>query len=377
MRHKQKKKTFMILVSIGALLVLLFMHFHRHEGRSPARQTNAQSTESNIEKTLNPRPLVNANAPDTLRQAGARGRSRGANPDSIQETAPREDTTVRANAETLSTIDSFQRAPTPCKGDTIAPWVYTDPAGGLHHGKIAIKLFGTKPCTIEWKTDSAAAWNTYNGEAIPIVTSTAILLRAVDSCGNRMEQREERYELRPEDSLTYCPQDMEHILVGSTSFCIDRYEWPNKKGMTPRAYVSLYQAMDTCVSYGKRLCTTDEWTIACTGPYGWKYPYGQTYELYACVSNDTTVRPSGSRPECRDYFGVFDMSGNLAEWTSTKSMRNPHYYNVVGGFWESGPQSGCFDVRYSYFPQNRHNPVGFRCCADARPRSRNAEPANH
>jgi formylglycine-generating enzyme required for sulfatase activity len=158
---------------------------------------------------------------------------------------------------------------------------------------------------------------------------------------------------------------MEPVRVGATSFCIDRYEWPNRKGHLPRAYVSVFQAMDTCASAGKRLCTADEWTIACTGPYGWKYPYGALYERYACFTHDTTARPSGSRPECRGYFGIFDMSGNCAEWTSTRSAVNPRFYNVMGGFWESGPQSGCFDVRYSYFPQNRHNPVGFRCCKDA------------
>jgi formylglycine-generating enzyme required for sulfatase activity len=58
------------------------------------------------------------------------------------------------------------------------------------------------------------------------------------------------------------------------------------------------------------------------------------------------------------------MAGNLAEWTSTRSSKNDRFYNVMGGFWESGPQSTCFDKRYSYFPQNRHNPVGFRCCSE-------------
>jgi formylglycine-generating enzyme required for sulfatase activity len=58
------------------------------------------------------------------------------------------------------------------------------------------------------------------------------------------------------------------------------------------------------------------------------------------------------------------MSGNLAEWTSTQAKRNSRYYNVMGGYWESGPASGCYATRYGYYPQNRHNPVGFRCCKD-------------
>ncbi len=263
--------------------------------------------------------------------------------------------------------DTEDAAEDACAGDTSEPWVYTDPAGGLHHRTISVKLIATKPCAIEWKTDSGGPWKSYTGEDIRIEKTTALFIQAVDSCGNRMLARDERYELRPEDTVRYCPDDMEHVAVGGTSFCIDRFEWPNRKGRNPRTYVSVYQAMDTCASAGKRLCTSDEWTVACTGPYGWKYPYGAKFEIHACVVNDTTVRPAGEKPECRGYFDVFDMSGNCAEWTSTKSNRNAHFYNVMGGFWESGPQSGCFDVRYSYFPQNRHNPVGFRCCKDARP----------
>jgi hypothetical protein len=254
-----------------------------------------------------------------------------------------------------------------CEKDTTPPWVYTDPSGGLHHTALSVKLFATKPCVIEWQIDSAGPWNVYGEETIRIEKSATLRLKATDSCGNRMEPREERYDLKPEDAVRRCPRDMEHVRVGRTSFCIDKYEWPNVKDRPPRTYVSVYQAMDTCVSAGKRLCTSDEWTIACTGPYGWNYPYGANYELYACVTNDTTARPSGSRPECRGYFGLYDMSGNCAEWTSTRSSINMRYYNVMGGFWESGPQSGCFNVRYSYFPQNRHNPVGFRCCKDALP----------
>jgi hypothetical protein len=264
-----------------------------------------------------------------------------------------------------SSDSADNRETSACENDTTEPWVYTDPSGGLHYTAIAVRLFATKPSAIEWKSDSAGQWKAYNGEEIPIEKTTTLFLKASDSCGNKMPQREEFYELRRRDTSVYCPPDMERVLVGAMSFCMDRYEWPNKKGAIPRSYVSVYQAMDTCVAAGKRLCTSDEWTIACTGPYGWKYPYGAKYEIHACVTNDTTPRPSGSKTECRGYFGIYDMSGNCAEWTNTKSNKNSRYYNIRGGFWESGLQSGCFDVRYSYFPQNRHNPVGFRCCKDA------------
>jgi hypothetical protein len=266
------------------------------------------------------------------------------------------DTTAKAAEGTPSAVG--------CAGDTAAPWVYPDPSGGLHRKEISVTFASTKPCTIEWKTDSAAPWIIYGGESIPVAKTTTLYFRAHDTCGNSMEPREELYELRPQEAGIHCVEGMEYVHIGANMFCIDRYEWPNKKGTVPRSFVSVYQAMDSCVSAGKHLCTSDEWTLACMGPYGWHYPYGAAYEPHACVTQDTCARPSGKKVECRGYFDVYDMAGNLAEWTNTKSSKNPQFYNVKGGFWESGPRSGCFDIRYSYYPQNRHNPVGFRCCKE-------------
>jgi formylglycine-generating enzyme required for sulfatase activity len=286
--------------------------------------------------------------------------------------AVKADTTIKTSAAHDTTEDSAAgivhlSESAGCARDTAAPWVYPDPSGGLHRGEISVTFASTKPCFIEWKADTAAPWALYRGEAIPVKKTTTLYFRAHDTCGNVMEPREEFYEIKAEDAKRYCPDGMELVSVGASRFCIDRYEWPNKKGTPPRSFISLYQAMDSCVFAGKHLCTSDEWTLACTGPYGWRYPYGAAYEPHACITQDTAARPSGTKVECRGYFGVYDMAGNLAEWTNTKSSRNPQFYNVKGGFWESGPRSGCFDVRYSYYPQNRHNPVGFRCCKEALP----------
>jgi len=253
----------------------------------------------------------------------------------------------------------------PCESDTEAPWVYPDPSGGLHRKEISITLHATKTCVIEWRTDSVSKWHSYKGESIDIKKTLSLHLRAHDTCGNVMPEREEYYEIKPQEKNRFCPDGMEYVSVGATRYCIDKYEWPDKAGALPQAYISIYNSMDSCVSLGKHLCTTDEWTLACTGPYGWSYPYGASYEPHACNTQDTSARAAGSKVECRGYFEVFDMAGNLAEWTSTKSVKNPQFFNVKGGFWESGSKSGCFDIRYSYFPQNRHNPVGFRCCKEA------------
>jgi len=270
-------------------------------------------------------------------------------------------------ADSLAKIatDTAARRAAVCARDTIAPWVYADPSGGLHRQAVSVRLVASKACMVEWSFDMAKGWTVYDGKPIEISKPATIYYRASDDCGKKMETRSKRYEF--DFAAARCPAGMEPAKAGDKEICVDVYEWPNKKGALPQSYVSLYQAMDSCFSVRKRLCSADEWTAACGGPERWKYTYGESYEWNACSTRDSAAQKSGSRPECRSYYGVFDMSGNLAEWTSTPAPQDKSFNNVMGGFWTSGNQSRCADARYSYYPQNKHNPVGFRCCVDAPP----------
>jgi sulfatase modifying factor 1 len=49
-------------------------------------------------------------------------------------------------------------------------------------------------------------------------------------------------------------------------YCIDTYEWPNKKGERPEVMNRFHQAQVKCAAVGKRMCTESEWTLACEGP---------------------------------------------------------------------------------------------------------------
>jgi hypothetical protein len=268
-------------------------------------------------------------------------------------------------ADSLAHIDSAAIHAAACARDTVAPVVYADPSGGLHKQAVSVKLTANKPCKVEWSIDGVKNWKVYGGKPIDISKNATLYYRAVDNCGRVMNIKSKRYEF--DMSAPRCPANMELVKTGNREICVDVYEWPNKKGAVPQSYVSLYQAMDSCFSIRKRLCTSEEWTSACSGPERWAYTYGDVYEWNTCATRDTLAHRSGSKPECRGYFGLFDMSGNLAEWTSTPAPQDRAFNNVMGGFWTSGDQSRCADARYSYFPQNKHNPVGFRCCVDAPP----------
>src|SRR3954468_23053716 len=126
--------------------------------------------------------------------------------------------------------------------------------------------------------------------------------------------------------------------TSSKHFCIDNYEWPNKAGETPVVMKNWYEARDACQSVGKRLCSQDEWTLACEGPEHLPYPYGYARDANACNIDKPAIQfdenalkrpdkrdaeaarlwqgePSGAREKCVSPFGVHDMTGNVDEWT--------------------------------------------------------------
>lgn len=170
-------------------------------------------------------------------------------------------------------------------------------------------------------------------------------------------------------------------------FCIDRYEYPNQKGVYPLVLVSWYEAAELCAEEGKRLCTEAEWTFACEGEEAQPYPYGYVRDPEACVVDqpwrpfiETALRPrngpnamaeldrlwqgapSGSRPRCRSPFGVYDMTGNVDEWT--RSVREGERPSILkGGYWgpvrtRCRPSTRSHDENHTFYQQ------GFRCCSD-------------
>lgn len=171
-------------------------------------------------------------------------------------------------------------------------------------------------------------------------------------------------------------------------YCIDRFEYPNVLGQSPTIVVTFHEAEALCTKDQKRLCTENEWTFACEGEEVQPYPYGYTRDGTACVMDRNwrpfkegalqprdgeqakeeldrlwQAEPSGSRAGCKSPFGVYDLTGNVDEWT--RSVNATGYRSILkGGYW--GP------VRARCRPSTRaHNEdfvayqQSFRCCGDA------------
>lgn len=174
-----------------------------------------------------------------------------------------------------------------------------------------------------------------------------------------------------------CPVDMTLVAVGAAGgnaqcWCIDRYEASEGTGGAAVSVAGAFPwdrerasyAEEACKKAGKVLCTADVWVTACHGAGTSQplYPYGNQYEARRCNDKNLGLDGpllTGELAHCEGgYPGVFDMSGNRAEWTSTG-------YRLFGGGYSSAPadlECGSFTV---HCPVCSIGGAGFRCCAVA------------
>ncbi|MBW2732148.1 MAG: SUMF1/EgtB/PvdO family nonheme iron enzyme, partial [Deltaproteobacteria bacterium] len=144
-----------------------------------------------------------------------------------------------------------------------------------------------------------------------------------------------------------CPRGMAHIRPrgAGDGYCIDRYEAPGR-GRRPRV-VSLSKARGACRARGARLCTTREWMKSC----GWLFPYGRTFQAGRCNTESKATVAVGSKRTCRSRHGVYDLSGNVAEWVEEGVAMGGHYGTAQGHASCTARTRG-------------GTATGYRCCAD-------------
>jgi hypothetical protein len=156
----------------------------------------------------------------------------------------------------------------------------------------------------------------------------------------------------------------------------------------PSGYLSGLAAQHACERAGKRLCSEEEWVVACRGEKNRKFPYGDTYVEGRCnvdrathparvlhgnpsighfdprlneveEAGDPLLRHTGGTPDCASRWGndaIYDMVGNLDEWVDDPEG------TFLGGFYSRSTREGC-DSRIEVHPYEYSDySLGVRCC---------------
>ena len=243
--------------------------------------------------------------------------------------------------------------------DKVPPTAEITPPAGRYYDPIKLKV---KCDEIKCKTfvsigDTLSPQDASKG--IDYNKTGSVFFYAADSVGNRTAWEEAKYDMASDN---VCGKNAYPVPVGAKTVCVDAYEYPNQPDATPKDMVSQEEAARICSNEGKHLCSIEEWQAACRGKDAFKYSYGNSYKQNKCNTNTKSAKRSGRKTQCRSWWGMYDMNGNLWEWTSSTSKQHPDKFLVAGGAWNTNNESRCSESKFSFYPQNQYPSVGFRCC---------------
>lgn len=141
----------------------------------------------------------------------------------------------------------------------------------------------------------------------------------------------------------------------------------------PRETVNWYEAMAFCnwISYrlGMKITlpTIAQWQRAAQGDDDRVYPWGNHYSGQYCNTHESKLKmttPVTQYPEGVSPYNVYDMAGNVWEWTldmAEPTDDSPDYKrSVIGGSFVSPCERAQVPFRYYLNPRVRYASIGFR-----------------
>ncbi|MCU0465340.1 MAG: formylglycine-generating enzyme family protein [Anaerolineae bacterium] len=195
----------------------------------------------------------------------------------------------------------------------------------------------------------------------------------------------DKYEVTLESFLESCPYAEQHLVdICDQTRLMTAYPQLFENDQQPVIGVSWHTATFFCNLRGARLPTEAEWEYAAAGPDKLLYPWGNDF-VSAYTSSPGYSRPPentypvGSIADNRSWIGIYDLSGNAAEWVDDLYIDRffPAYFDqpeqlpngfqmdiarvVKGGSWDGRLLPLVNFYREIQRPETHSVYVGFRC----------------
>lgn len=129
----------------------------------------------------------------------------------------------------------------------------------------------------------------------------------------------------------------------------------------PVTQVSWYDASLYAFWAGKRLPTEEEWVYVIKETSNAEFPWGKNYIKNKANINTTRYQPVNSYAKGKTASGVFNMAGNIWEWTQSIPDNFPENYVVKGGSFSYPASYAEASYQDALFPHTKRYDLGFRC----------------
>jgi serine/threonine-protein kinase len=153
------------------------------------------------------------------------------------------------------------------------------------------------------------------------------------------------------------------------------YSFPPGEGKYPVTTVSWDDAADYAAWAKKRLPTEAEWEYAARGGEGRMYPWGNEFAPQKANTREMRKNgpmPVGSYEDGANRWGIYDLAGNVSEWTASEYKLYPGSKAkeisgqkvVRGGSFVANQVYARGTTRVPLPPATRDSSIGFRCAKD-------------
>jgi formylglycine-generating enzyme required for sulfatase activity len=130
----------------------------------------------------------------------------------------------------------------------------------------------------------------------------------------------------------------------------------------PVEMIDWNEARDYCGKVGMQLPNETEWEYAArAGSTGARYASIRDIAWYEDNSGNRTHEVAGKGPNA---WGLYDMLGNVWEWTATEKQKEKV---TRGGCKECSASATTVTYRPSWEPESRRPFIGFRCVGESLP----------